>query len=68
MNPPMTLQEKITKVMYRTVKNWDDEEVLCLWHNCCDKVKNDGESDKVNGIIDACWKIIQERDLIPPAG
>jgi hypothetical protein len=64
----LTFRQKVKKVMYHTIKNWDDDTVLVLWHRTCNKLKEGGESEKCNGIIDACWDVIQERDLLPPAG
>ena len=64
----MPSQIELNEILLRIIIEWEDEEILTLWRKTCSKIKQEGECDKYNGIIDTCWEIIVERQLLPPGG
>jgi|6_EtaG_2_1085325.scaffolds.fasta_scaffold220890_2 hypothetical protein len=55
-------------MLSQTIIKLEDEEILTLWRRTCSKIKQEGECDEYNCIIDICWEIIVERGLLPPGG
>lgn len=62
------VQEKLRKVMRRTISNWDTEDIHKLWERTKIELTEKSDEIKCNGIIDACWDELISRGEIEIKG
>jgi|6_EtaG_2_1085325.scaffolds.fasta_scaffold48239_4 hypothetical protein len=46
------------------MQDWNDEDVLNLWHKSCKKLREEGETESLNETIDACWEEMLRRRIL----